>query len=259
MVDPPDKDDAVVAPTTAACTSTSSSSLGGMSVPPTQIAGQVNNMASSTDYSDATITCAASASTPTSSSGSDGAVASAMQTAVAHSPLWKLPPELRNMIYEFVVGADRVVYMDTGIPEPSLLLVSRLVRHESMPIYYQQNTFHQRQDNYKMAAIHCIYRKAKLILEQYNFDVGLYNIIDKEPNWCDVLEYSKAIHARTAQVYPDMHDDNLHTVNTDELLVRSMFEMVYEMVDLPWSTVENMLKKQRHVLVRLDSRWGDDG
>jgi hypothetical protein len=257
MVDLPDDGYSAIVPAASAFTSTSplSSSSDGTSMPPTQTAAQDNDMADPPDHGDATIASAAFISTSASSPSTDGTIVSPIQNAVANSPLWKLPPELRNMIYEYVVGTGWV-YMDSGIPEPPVRMVSKLLRHESMPIYYQQNTFHQRQDEYKMAALDCMYRKAKFIQKQYKLEVDFYRT-DMVPNWPDVLEYLKAVHGGTARVKFSVHDDMPQAVNADELLVRSMFEMVRKMKTHPWKVVEALLKEHRHVLIRLDSRWGD--
>ncbi|KAK3634942.1 hypothetical protein LTR56_005808 [Elasticomyces elasticus] len=54
----------------------------------------------------------------------------------------KLPPELRNRVYELVIPCgERVLGPWT---EPSILCVSKQIRRETSPIYYKHNEFTQR-------------------------------------------------------------------------------------------------------------------
>lgn len=65
------------------------------------------------------------------------------------SPLSKLPPELRNIIYEhIVVNNDKIKVRDfyagkrTSVAKPpSILHACRQIRGEASPLYYGLNTF----------------------------------------------------------------------------------------------------------------------
>jgi len=59
------------------------------------------------------------------------------------SSLFKLPPELRNEIYELALLKDQPIYIshNARLREPALLAINRQVRAEGLPLYYGVNTF----------------------------------------------------------------------------------------------------------------------
>lgn len=64
-------------------------------------------------------------------------------SSVAESPLFKLPPELRTMIYRFALIDDEEVVVTEagGVPEPALLSVCKNVRSETYKVFYYENDF----------------------------------------------------------------------------------------------------------------------
>ncbi|KAK5677110.1 hypothetical protein LTS10_010299 [Elasticomyces elasticus] len=57
------------------------------------------------------------------------------------STLFKLPAELRVVIYEYVLIEDQNITVDTELRLPSLHSISRQVREETMTIWYHGNEF----------------------------------------------------------------------------------------------------------------------
>lgn len=66
-----------------------------------------------------------------------------MASSVTESLLFKLPPELRDMVYRYALVRDRdiIVTKIRGIPEPALLSANKLVRSETYKIIYRENHF----------------------------------------------------------------------------------------------------------------------
>lgn len=64
-------------------------------------------------------------------------------SSVAESPLFKLPPELRTMIYRFALIDDQEIAITEsgGFPEPELLSVCKTVRSEAYKVFYYENIF----------------------------------------------------------------------------------------------------------------------
>ena len=85
-----------------------------------------------------------------------------LPSSVAQSPLFKLPPELRNMIYRFALltAEDLEITETHGIPEPALLSVSKIVRSESYKLFYFENNFSCMIEHYSSATIQLAFRKA---------------------------------------------------------------------------------------------------
>lgn len=69
------------------------------------------------------------------------AEAAPLTNAIANSPLFKLPFELRELIYLHALLAPSPIYTTklSGIPEQALLTASKLVRFETRNIFYFGN------------------------------------------------------------------------------------------------------------------------
>jgi hypothetical protein len=84
-----------------------------------------------------------------------------LPSSVAECPLFKLPPELRNMIYRYAMISHRRVRITKshGIPEPGLLAACKLVRSEAFEIFYRENDFTCVVRNYDSAPLVLVSRK----------------------------------------------------------------------------------------------------
>ena len=57
-------------------------------------------------------------------------------------PLLKLPAELRNRVYDFVlIKEGRLPLLEIDTPQPALSRTSHQLRQETLPIFYSENTF----------------------------------------------------------------------------------------------------------------------
>lgn len=80
-------------------------------------------------------------------------VGEATSSLQAASPLFRLPAELRNIIYEMALPEDHPIsvgttpwYSSTTVPpgtgtQPALTRTCRAIRHEALPIFYAENVF----------------------------------------------------------------------------------------------------------------------
>jgi len=98
--------------------------------------------------------------------------------SVAQSPLFRLPPELRNRIYEYAVyrSAEHgfcVVTATSGIPEPALLLTCKLIRQEAIGIFYAENKFMADTPSFDSRAYLLIRRKIISLLEGYGCGIPM--------------------------------------------------------------------------------------
>lgn len=96
-----------------------------------------------------------------------------LQKSMAESALSKLPPELRIMIYRFTIITDEAVVItkSSGVQEPALLLVSKIVREESCKLFYCENRFSCVVEHYSPATMELARRKNRCI----DLEVGIRN------------------------------------------------------------------------------------
>lgn len=71
---------------------------------------------------------------------------SSTSSSIDHSPLFKLPRELRDNIYEYAVYSEDddgicTVTRRRGIPEPPLLFTCNIIREEAVEVFYSVNIF----------------------------------------------------------------------------------------------------------------------
>lgn len=74
----------------------------------------------------------------------------------ATPPLLALPAELRNHIYSLVLilPVDQYIEVHRGLREPALLQTCRRSQHETVPIYYGENTFKAEESLYSVHKRH---------------------------------------------------------------------------------------------------------
>lgn len=84
-----------------------------------------------------------------------------LPSSVAESPLFKLPAELRNMVYRYaIVTDDRVlINKSLGIPEPGLLSACKLLRSEACTMCHLESKFTCVSRDYDPAAVLLVCRK----------------------------------------------------------------------------------------------------
>ena len=120
--------------------------------------------------------------------------------SVARSPLFKLPPELRNNIYEFAVDqSDKYGYCtvtkQTGIPEPALLSTCKAIRKEAIGIFYATNKFKLDIHAFDTAVYDLFARKDKT-LSSYVCRVGIVRMVpDRQRHWRNLLRWLERHHA----------------------------------------------------------------
>lgn len=116
-----------------------------------------------------------------------------MPITAAHSvsdcALFKLPPELRNRIYEYAVAIDPdedyenlpgdvQITRDNGIPEPSLLTACKTIRKEAIGIFYTIHCVRLVMDSFDSTPAVLWKRKQISLSKQYDLEVG-------EPAWVE--------------------------------------------------------------------------
>ena len=104
--------------------------------------------------------------------------------------LFNLPPELRNRIYRYaIVEDDELILTPRGPSEPTLLRTCRSIRDEACSIYYGENKFLLRIENWNGVAFqdflqqHTLYAPKSKLRVPYNMGFLLKGV----PNWDNMV------------------------------------------------------------------------
>jgi hypothetical protein len=116
--------------------------------------------------------------------------------SVAGSPLFKLPPELRNMIYRYAIVSNRTlrVTKSRGIPEAPLLSVNKLIRAETFGLFYADNKFKCIVRSYDPAPLKLVHRKLSRVSVKLLRHVCTELHVSGTPNWENLVVWFHSAH-----------------------------------------------------------------
>lgn len=180
---------------------------------------------------------------------------------VAHSPLFKLPPELRCMIYHFALVSDTVnpvlITESGGIPEPGLLSVNKLLRSETFAIYYQENHFRFIVSHYNDAAIRLAVGKANSTFSPCSFDLtdGTWQVAVQthQRNWKNLVSWLRACQQSVSGGLSRSGSDK-----KEEKLIEALFAVVYNKPEVTPRALDAVLEAMRPALVAHHADWDKD-
>lgn len=180
-------------------------------------------------------------------------------STVANSPLFKLCPELRNMIYRFaLITIDPVrITKSDGIPEPGLLIVNKIIRNETFAIFYQENRFQCEVYNYDDAALQLAVRKQDYAFSQYSLNIDrstwLVSFLARPRNWKNLESWLHSCQqGRSAGL------STAGTGTAEDKLIDGLFAVVFRKPFLTAPGLDSLLKAMRPVLEALHVDWGKD-
>lgn len=185
--------------------------------------------------------------------------------SVAHSPLFKLSPELRNLIYRFTLVEEKRISINKrqGIPEPTLLSVCKIIRAETFGIYYQENKFVCQLDSYDPAAL-CLVKRKLDTNKMSNQKTGLsryqIHVFGRgSPDWKNLMSSLLAYHQRRCAGITRVANERRS--GPELILVTGLFGMVKVAHGNPSISLETMrllIEQARPALVASRSGWAKD-
>ncbi|KAK5739145.1 hypothetical protein LTR17_005446 [Elasticomyces elasticus] len=170
-----------------------------------------------------------------------------------NSTLFKLPAELRVVIYEYVLVEDQSITVDTGLRLPSLHSTSRQVREETVPIWYRGNLFNHPITDCDTDLMtkwnkHC----HALCLPEIKQEIS----VSGRPNWSNLVMWCKILcdHSDGGMMLPAHNEfSKLEQVISTTTIIAERFS--YE--DRPWAECELVLNDMRPLLGLVDDEWLD--
>jgi hypothetical protein len=204
---------------------------------------------------------------PASHAGSSQENNTIAASSVAHSPLFKLPRELRDYIYEYSFdslytpsgnGEDKIkVTKEGGIPEPALLLTCKTIREEAIILFYGRSRFTLVSHSYDPAVMLLWNAKREHLKRGYNLAGCVQGLSRVGPRRWDHLKRTlqlihKGHHLFVAEV--PRHDPDF---SGEEEFIRGMCIVASSMCRYEWDEAEAALQMLRQGLVALNPRWAD--
>lgn len=174
--------------------------------------------------------------------------------AVAESPFFKLPPEIRTIIYRYslVQARPAKITKRSGIPEPGLL--SKIIRFEAASIFYLENTHETNISNSEPAMYVVLHRKLTAIHGSRKWTVRHRPYGKNIRNWPNLRKWlilhrkHKAIEVfRTFRSPPEA------------AITKSMFDMAkLTRSESSDAKFEKLVDSMRPSLVAMNAEWAMD-
>lgn len=180
-----------------------------------------------------------------------------LPSSVAQSSLFKLSPELRNIIYRLaVVSEDEVnITKAGGIPEPALLSISKIVRSETLGIFYHENEFTCVVRDYDPAPAVLALRRASKCGKPTgprgiaNFEFRCH----REPNWKELVKWLHLCGQGLCVGLSRTDEDD-----TEDKMLAGLFDAVLDNPDITECSANIIMQAMRPVLAGLDKDWAKD-
>jgi hypothetical protein len=179
--------------------------------------------------------------------------------SVADSPLFKLPPELRNMIYRYAIIDNRALRITktAGIPEPALLSACKILKSETWKIFYLENTFLCEVDNYDPASLQIACRKqskGSWPARSERISIGNLRLSqDGQRCWTHLVAWLHL--SREAKCDGMGHDA---TDDAEKGLLAGLFDVACQDPSSSRKSLDLLLKSMRPALTSLHQDWGKD-
>jgi len=165
-----------------------------------------------------------------------------------------LPPEMRNLIYDFTLLGEAIDV--EGFPRnPALVQACRQVRHEAMPIWCCGNTFFITQNDYScsIASWFCSWATEDALI-RVNIDVPA---CDTTPDWLGLQHWLREHHADRALApeqldYPEDPDAD----DDVELQIKLLFIKARNLRGARWKHAKSALRDDRLSLIAKIPSWG---
>jgi len=177
---------------------------------------------------------------------------SATEPSATHSPLLKLPGELRNRIYRCaIVPPERIMLQGPDRLQPALLSPSRQGRGEAFSIYYSENVL-----NFvvrDMAGISMTPFRKLLLKYRKRQCTNFCMLMSRVVNWANLLMWLKAHYEdHRLAFWPLAIGDNQ---NSRMQIMNQAFAVVKNMRDQSWDKVVDVLEAFHKALAVLDAAW----
>lgn len=184
----------------------------------------------------------------------------AKEMAVANSPLFRLPGELRNEIYRHYFGNEEdLVITPSGVTEPALLSTCHIIRDESTSLFYHGKLLNLKMEKYDSSIFMKWNLKERSLRHAYAIRFSLCAIPDRmEPNRRNLGLWLYRYYAGIVTCTPNYVEfDHLSCTQTNRM-VRAIFDTMASLkaARVPWPIIWQALQPGITLLARcLHEAW----
>ena len=170
----------------------------------------------------------------------------------ATSTLLSIPAEIRNKTHRFAAVSNQIIVPPNCQPtkEPGWLRTCRQTRQEAVGIYYQENQFVFRIDNFNAGACLKWTEQSKLHLH-----ASTGYVVSHSTNWANLVKWLKAFWGRKFQGLKEKY--NAPKLK-EKYTAAAMFSLVRKMRGVPgmqWEKIEEVLEVVHFTLKLQNSKW----
>lgn len=182
-------------------------------------------------------------------------------TSSSSSRLLSLPPELRVMIFEFVLISGRITISPSAVPAwPALLSTNRQVREEALKIWYGKNLFSFTVVDCDGSLANKFRRNTQWKIYHPQKDNALVNFQGR-PDWRNLMDWCRDVHCGSATAIFSIPKEHREDVSKYPLLAVLAAAQEISAASRArrerWSTCKATLKSLRMVAGVADRRWLD--
>ena len=170
------------------------------------------------------------------------------------SPFMDLPGELKNRIYFYSLARPdniEITAANWNTHQPALLKTCKQIRHEALPIFYNDNSISANIDDWSPA----VKNACHVLWERYGLSTARFShYFTGKPDWGNLLQWLHAFFLGTMKGISDV-------VNKNRALERKTVGVMFLMASsarvnrTPWAALSEMLEAQRGLLAKGDGRW----
>jgi hypothetical protein len=175
------------------------------------------------------------------------------------SLLLDLPPELRLRIYEYAVWTEGVCLITKagGVPEPPLLMTSKMIRREAMDVYYSTNAMRFVVTSYDHATEQLMLHKLEILAARYGIQTKMFSAaFEGPPNWTNFKSWLQSLQG-SGRAHVRLEDPGTDGKKVDRMVIGMMGSAV-AMRSLPSKEAEANLELLRVGLIAIDDRWASN-
>lgn len=169
------------------------------------------------------------------------------------NPLLGLPAELRNRIYRFALIKPKSIDIDKikwPTHQPALLKTCKQIRREALGLFYFENRFCARIDDWDPVVKD---RFSRLMVTYNTKSPQLSHCFKGDPSWPNLLKWLRAVYERRVGGISDC-------IGKERTLERKLIGILFmtarkTRLTMPWSEVVTLLEAHREVLGQINDKW----